>query len=168
MTVRVWNSYSGKLINELQGHSHWVTSVAISHDGTTIVSGSSDMTVRVWNAQNGTCIKTLEFYTEINHINFSINETHIIVNNAKAFSLSTFTVIDPFAKSDDLDINLVIGNWIILAGLKLFWLPSSFRPYSSHTVLINNHKVIIGTSSGRVLIISLNTDNDEQLVKGNK
>ncbi|KAF8975248.1 hypothetical protein BDQ17DRAFT_1203407, partial [Cyathus striatus] len=112
------------------GHSFWVNSVSISQEGTTIVSGSYDKTVRVWNAQNGTCIKTLNFSTAIYHISFSINKRYIIVNNAQAFSLSTFTMIDTFSKSDDLDINLVKDNWIIVAGLRLFWLPP-FRPYSS-------------------------------------
>ena len=31
-------------------HSHWVTSVAFSPDGKTIVSGSYDKTIKVWGA----------------------------------------------------------------------------------------------------------------------
>ena len=31
-------------------HSHWVTSVAFSPDGKTIVSGSYDKTIKVWDA----------------------------------------------------------------------------------------------------------------------
>ncbi|CCM02480.1 uncharacterized protein FIBRA_04580 [Fibroporia radiculosa] len=37
----------------LQGHIHWVRSVAISHDGQIIVSGSADKTIRVWDANTG-------------------------------------------------------------------------------------------------------------------
>ena len=34
----------------LEGHSDHVSSVAISHDGTCVVSGSKDRLVRIWNA----------------------------------------------------------------------------------------------------------------------
>ena len=33
----------------LTGHTGWVTSVAVSRDGATLVSGSGDDTVRVWD-----------------------------------------------------------------------------------------------------------------------
>ena len=33
-------------------HSNWVTSVAFSPDGSTIVSGSADKTIKVWDAVN--------------------------------------------------------------------------------------------------------------------
>ena len=35
-------------------HSEWVTSVAFSPDGKTIVSGSRDQTIKVWDAGVGT------------------------------------------------------------------------------------------------------------------
>jgi WD40 repeat protein len=37
----------------LEGHTDWVTSVAFSHNGHFIVSGSKDETVRIWNAVTG-------------------------------------------------------------------------------------------------------------------
>ena len=37
---------SGQEKSKLEGHTDWVISVAISPDGTTIVSGSDDKTVR--------------------------------------------------------------------------------------------------------------------------
>lgn len=62
-TVRVWDARTGEaigrplegqLIRPLPpGYSNSVTSVAISADGRTIVSGSSDNTVRLWNTQTG-------------------------------------------------------------------------------------------------------------------
>ena len=42
---RVWDMY-GQCMNTLKGHTDFVRSVAISPDGTTIVSGSDDLTVR--------------------------------------------------------------------------------------------------------------------------
>ncbi|KJU82397.1 repeat-containing protein [Candidatus Magnetobacterium bavaricum] len=44
----------------LQGHSGYVRSVAISQDGTKIVSGSDDNTVKVWDMTNGSMINTLQ------------------------------------------------------------------------------------------------------------
>ena len=38
---------------QLQGHDHRVNSVALSLDGSKIVSGSSDKTIRVWDASTG-------------------------------------------------------------------------------------------------------------------
>ncbi len=39
---------TGKLLSTLQGHSDSVKSVAISNDGSTVVSGSNDTDIRVW------------------------------------------------------------------------------------------------------------------------
>jgi predicted NACHT family NTPase len=38
---------------QLQGHNEAVSSVALSPDGSKIVSGSSDKTIRVWDASTG-------------------------------------------------------------------------------------------------------------------
>jgi WD40 repeat protein len=40
----------------IQGHMHWVRSVAFSPDGTRIVSGSNDHTVSVWDARTGEAV----------------------------------------------------------------------------------------------------------------
>ncbi len=42
----VWYMATGKETSKLEGHSSFVTSVAISPDGKTIVSGSYDNTIR--------------------------------------------------------------------------------------------------------------------------
>ena len=42
----VWDMVSGQEKSKMEGHTNRVTSVAISPDGTTIVSGSWDETVR--------------------------------------------------------------------------------------------------------------------------
>ena len=53
-TVRRWDSSTGHPIGlPMVGHENWVESVAISLDGSLIVSGSQDKTVRRWNATTG-------------------------------------------------------------------------------------------------------------------
>ena len=47
--VRIWNTVTGELEDELEGHTKWVLSVAFSHNGQFIVSGSEDETARIWN-----------------------------------------------------------------------------------------------------------------------
>jgi WD40 repeat protein len=44
----------------LQGHTALVNSVAISHDGRFIVTGSADRTAKIWNTQTGECAHTLQ------------------------------------------------------------------------------------------------------------
>ena len=47
--VRIWNTATGELEDELEGHTQLVWSVAFSHNGQFLVSGSKDMSVRIWN-----------------------------------------------------------------------------------------------------------------------
>ena len=54
--VRIWNTATGELEDELEGHTHSVESVVFSHNGRFIVSGSRDMTIRIWNTS--TCETT--------------------------------------------------------------------------------------------------------------
>ena len=51
---------AGALVRVITGHEDLVTSVAVSPDGKTIVSGSVDRTVRVWDAQTGAPLRTLQ------------------------------------------------------------------------------------------------------------
>jgi WD40 repeat protein len=48
-TIVIWDATSGKDILTLRGHTEMVTSLAFSHDGTLLVSTSTDRTVRVFS-----------------------------------------------------------------------------------------------------------------------
>ncbi|MFM7407175.1 MAG: trypsin-like peptidase domain-containing protein, partial [Cuspidothrix sp.] len=52
------------LVRTLSGHSGDVTSVAISADGQTLVSGSGDNTIKIWNLGTGQLIRTLSGHSE--------------------------------------------------------------------------------------------------------
>ncbi|WP_455567415.1 nSTAND1 domain-containing NTPase [Streptomyces bottropensis] len=60
--VHLWDVASGKMRRSLKGHTGGVTSVAFSHDGRTLVSGSHDRTVHVWDAISGKNRRTLTGY----------------------------------------------------------------------------------------------------------
>ncbi|KAF8992343.1 hypothetical protein BDQ17DRAFT_1312975 [Cyathus striatus] len=62
-----------------------------------------------------------------------------------------------------LFLNLVVDNWVLKSGMRLFWLPTSFRPTNSYVAVLNNITVAIGTNSGRVVIISLSPDKWESI-----
>lgn len=50
--INLWNLYGEKLDPPyFKGHRGWVTSIVLSPDGKTIVSGSGDGTVRIWDLQ---------------------------------------------------------------------------------------------------------------------
>jgi WD40 repeat protein len=46
--VQVWDAVKGERRKTLRGHTNWVLSMAVSPDGKTLGSGSSDKTVRLW------------------------------------------------------------------------------------------------------------------------
>jgi WD40 repeat protein len=57
--IWVWNLQTGEIIRSIDGHSHWVLSVAISPGGSILVSGGADKTIKVWNLKTGQVIRTL-------------------------------------------------------------------------------------------------------------
>jgi WD40 repeat protein len=70
-----WSS----VVKVIAGHTHDVTSVAYSPDGTRIVSGSKDRTVRVWDAHTGKQLAMLEGHTFwVQSVAFSADGAHIV------------------------------------------------------------------------------------------
>ncbi|WP_339378121.1 DNA-directed RNA polymerase subunit omega [Calothrix sp. NIES-2100] len=61
--IWVWNLQTGELLRTIDGHSHWVLSVAISPDGNTLVSGSADKTVKFWNLKTGLLIRQINAHS---------------------------------------------------------------------------------------------------------
>ncbi|KAL0134993.1 quinon protein alcohol dehydrogenase-like superfamily [Mucor lusitanicus] len=55
-TIRLWNFQVGECYT-LLGHTEWVNSVRICHQGTMLVSSSDDATVRLWDLQTRSCTR---------------------------------------------------------------------------------------------------------------
>ena len=49
----------GDLINTLNGHKDWISSVCISNDNKRIISGSHDNTIKIRDSQTGDLVNTL-------------------------------------------------------------------------------------------------------------
>lgn len=61
-----------QLLHSLPGHLRFsVTSVAISPDGQTLVSGSNDNTIKIWNLHTGKLLRTLKYSAHINTVAIS-------------------------------------------------------------------------------------------------
>src|SRR6266536_2298979 len=63
-TVRLWDAFTGALLQTLEGHSDLVNSVAFSPDSKQVVSRSGDQTVRLWDAVTGALLQTLEGHSD--------------------------------------------------------------------------------------------------------
>jgi WD40 repeat protein len=57
--VRVWDSVTGELLVQLDGHDGRVWSVGFDSDGGRVVSGGADGTVRVWDPRASSAIERL-------------------------------------------------------------------------------------------------------------
>lgn len=53
-----------KCVHTLTGHSHWVLSVAISPQGKTFATGSSDKTIKLWDLATGKLLGTLTGHSQ--------------------------------------------------------------------------------------------------------
>jgi WD40 repeat protein len=80
-TILVWDADTGKALGApLRGHTDTVASVAISPDGTHIVSGSFDKTIWVWDAETGKALgPSLQGHTDaVVSVAFSPDGTRIV------------------------------------------------------------------------------------------
>jgi WD40 repeat protein len=77
--VKIWDAGSGACLKTLEGHSDIVSSVALLHDGTQVVSGSGDETVKIWDAGSGACLKTLNGHSDtVSSVALSHDGTQIV------------------------------------------------------------------------------------------
>jgi len=58
-TVKVWDAASGQVLLTLNGHRQPVLCVAVSADGSRIVSGAYEGELKVWDAHSGRPLLTL-------------------------------------------------------------------------------------------------------------
>ncbi len=56
--VTLW-SQDGQRLQQLHGHTGWISAIRIAPDDTWLVSASHDGTLRQWNIQTGKCLRTL-------------------------------------------------------------------------------------------------------------
>ena len=60
------------LLYPSSGHSYCVNSVAISADGTKVISGSDDNTIKIWDAASGDVMQTFSGESDMLCVNMCI------------------------------------------------------------------------------------------------
>ena len=66
-------------MSTLEGHSDYVTAVAVSPDGQHVISGSGDKTVKIWDRTTGECVSTLEGHSDyVTAVAVSPDGQHVI------------------------------------------------------------------------------------------
>ncbi|KAG9022586.1 hypothetical protein FRB95_014572 [Tulasnella sp. JGI-2019a] len=124
----------------MKGHTGRVNCVAISPDGTTIVSGSNDKTLQLWDVKTGEGIgKAMGGHTQpVSSIDSSLDGKHILSVSQGAYENLVWSwenqtqllgmqfqqgmtmLGSPFRVSKD--------GWVLGSGHKqLFWLPAGLR-----------------------------------------
>ncbi|NEO45999.1 MAG: WD40 repeat domain-containing protein, partial [Moorea sp. SIO4A3] len=88
------SSPTGPLLSTLSGHGDSVNAVAVTPDGTMVISGSSDNTVKVWNLNTGAEIRTLTGHTSpVNAVAITPDGTRVISggsdNTVRVWNLAT-------------------------------------------------------------------------------
>jgi WD40 repeat protein len=81
-TLRVWSLVECEEITELLGHKKGVMSLAISFDGSRIVSGSRDRTMRVWDGRTFQELGICEHEDEVKSVTFS-RDNSLIASGSK-------------------------------------------------------------------------------------
>jgi len=90
--IDVWNLQTGQRVRSLEGHSQWITALAISPSGNTLASGSLDGTINFWNLRTGILQATL-FARQVTALAFSPDGTTLASGSrliSSAASTKTF------------------------------------------------------------------------------
>jgi WD40 repeat protein len=152
--VRVWDAETGALQQTLAGHIDPVSSVAFSHDGRRLASGSDDETFHVWDAETGALQQTLEIGSSLAELSFGPDDSYLITELG-FISLSQSPLLPiqaPYWSAYCLRGN---RSWITWNGTNVLWLPPEYRPTCP---MVNKQTIAMGCASGRVLLIEFDPD----------
>jgi WD40 repeat protein len=134
----------------LEGHSGSVYSVAFSHDGKQLASGSDDKTVRIWDAATGAVLQKLEVDAVVTALSFSVDGSYLATDRGRVYLAALHGGEEPPSPSSpSADSIFVQDEWILHGSHRMLWLPLSYRPSCS---AVYENVVCIGNASGSVSV----------------
>ncbi|KAL3179308.1 hypothetical protein MRX96_038201 [Rhipicephalus microplus] len=88
--IRVWDSRTGEVRRDLEGHVWDVYTCRFFPSGVVVLSGGADMQLKIWSAETGKCPVTLErpLCWVINGTPQAINDTCIVEQGRNVISVS--------------------------------------------------------------------------------
>ncbi|KAJ3453415.1 hypothetical protein MRS44_017662 [Fusarium solani] len=170
-TIKIWNATTGHCQATLKGHRDSVNSVVFSPDGQRLASASWDETIKIWDATTGHCDATREVGLYLNNIRFNETSTRLLTD-VGTFDLNLLSPSSSPASALPASGPLhhpyqrqgygisADSVWITYRGRNLLWLPPEYRPVTS---AIAASTVVLGCSSGRVLLFRFSVDDPEFL-----
>jgi WD40 repeat protein len=81
--IRLWDSATGELVRELQGHNDVIYSLIFSPDGRSVISGSWDATLRVWDIASGSELAAVKGQGTIYALAITPDGSHIIAGGGE-------------------------------------------------------------------------------------
>ena len=121
-TLSLWELSSGKCLRTFEGHTDYVSSVALSVDGRWALSGSRDNTLCLWELSSGKCLKTLGGGTAVSSVALSADGRWALSggcegdNTLRLWELSSGKCLKTFEghTSDVLSVTLSAdGRWAL-------------------------------------------------------
>ncbi len=79
-TLRIWDVETGKLVREMRGHTHTISSIAYAPNGRRAVTASFDRSVRVWDVETGKEVARVDGEGWCTEAAFSFDGTLILVS----------------------------------------------------------------------------------------
>ncbi|EFA78752.1 bromodomain-containing protein [Heterostelium album PN500] len=102
--VKIWSSYTGRLLSTFRGHGGDITDMSINFDNSMLTSAANDNIIRVWNINNAAPIAVLfghemNIKNSITSISFCPSPDRNIILSSDSFGVCRLWDIDQLDKS---------------------------------------------------------------------
>jgi hypothetical protein len=149
-TIKLWEAGTGAALQTLKSHLDEVTAVAFSPDGKVLASASYDKTVKLWEADTGAALQTHHVNTVVRTLSFSDDGVLLLTDRGVIHTGSPSTACPPrHSTSPEIFVH---GQWIVLQGSRMLWLPPEYRGAST---AVRRDVVALGQLSGRVSLLAI-------------
>ena len=102
---------SDSLVRTLEGHKHWVTSLAVTRDGQWVISASLDDTLKVWELATGQEVRSLVGHTS------GINAVAVTPDGLLAISASADRTLKVWDLATGRELRSLVGHTDSVVGV---------------------------------------------------